>query len=114
MIGGWPVALIAHPGLPMSVPGPTTVLMSRNATSRPPQTTDIIRPARLVRFVPKGDMLAKARTQLQGEAVLRLGEDKAAGSIRATHGRHNDRSLVPCARGPSAVNLCGPARDKQP
>jgi hypothetical protein len=64
-----------------------------------PSTADIQQCDGYVSFVPKGDMLAKARTQLQAEPVLRLAEDKAGGSIRATHGRHNGRSLVPAQAG---------------
>jgi hypothetical protein len=41
--------------------------------------TDIVRLQAQVRKVPKGDMLAKARTQLHAEPVLRLAEDKARG-----------------------------------
>jgi hypothetical protein len=66
------------------------------------------------RDVPKGDVFAKARTQLQAEPVLRLAEDKARGH-HPGYAWKAQRSFA-CARasGPSAVNLCGAARDQQP
>jgi TPR repeat protein len=59
-------------------------------------------------------MLAKARTQLHAEPVLRLAEDKARG-LHPGYAWKAQRSFA-CARasGPSAVNLGGAPRDQQP
>jgi hypothetical protein len=62
-------------------------------------TADIHPDGRYVSFVPKGDMLESTDATAARSLSSGLPKARPGGSIRATHGKHNGRSLVPAQAG---------------